>query len=184
MRLIFVTGNMNKVGEARQILFNYEIEHLNLDIPEIQGTAEDIVKEKARFACESLGKPVFVEDGSLNLNALNGLPGPYIKEFVQKMKLEDIPKLIEPFNDRSATAICSIGYCDPTRKPVCIQGEIKGMIVRPRGESSFGWDPIFEPNGYDKTFAEMTPEDKNRISHRRAALEKFKEYLEGLSHFR
>jgi inosine triphosphate pyrophosphatase len=112
------------------------------------------------------------------------LPGPYIKEFVSKMKLEDIAKLIDPFNNRSATAVCSIGYCEPTRKPVCIQGEIKGMIVKPRGESEFGWDPIFEPNGYNLTFAEMSPGDKNRISHRRLALEKFKKYIEGLSKLR
>jgi inosine triphosphate pyrophosphatase len=183
-KLIFVTGNVNKVIEARQILFNYDIEHMNIDIPEIQGNAEDIVKEKARFACESFGKPVFVEDVSLHFDALNGLPGPYIKEFMQKMKLEDIPKLIEPFSDRKATAVCSIGYCEPTRKPVCLQGEVKGMIVKPRGESNFSWDPIFEPDGYNMTFAEMTAEDKNRISHRRLALEKFKEYLEGLSRAR
>lgn len=106
------------------------------------------------------------------------MPGPYIKDFIKAMKLDDVPKLLSEFKDKSSTVVCSIGYCEPGKEPVCIQGKVKGVIVPPRGKSNFGWDPIFQPDGHDKTFAEMAPEEKNKISHRKLALEKFKEFLE------
>ena len=155
-----------------------------MDIPEIQADPRDIVKEKARAACEFLNKAVFVEDDSNHFHALGGMPGQYIKDFIKNMKIEDVPKLLDSFNDKSSTVVASVGYCEPGRKPICFQGEVKGKIVNPRGTSNFGWDPIFQPDGYDKTFAEMTAEEKNAISHRRLALEKLKEYLESLSRFR
>lgn len=175
---------MNKAAEAQQILKDFIIENVELDISEIQGAPEDIVKEKARAACEFLNKAVFVEDVSNNFHALGGMPGPYIKDFIKSMKLEDVPKLLAGFDDKSSTVVCSIGYCEPGRKPVCFQGKVNGTIVSPRGTSNFGWDPIFQPDGYNKTFAEMTAEEKNSISHRRLALEKLKEYLNSLSRFR
>lgn len=155
-----------------------EIENIELDIPEIQGTPEEIAKEKARTACKMTGRAVFVEDVSDCFHALGGMPGPYVKDFLKAMKLEDIPKLLDSFEDKSATAICSIGFCRPGGEPVCIQGKIKGKIVPPRGRNQFGWDPIFQPDGHKQTFAEMPQEEKNRISHRKKALERFKEYLD------
>ncbi|MBW2992770.1 RdgB/HAM1 family non-canonical purine NTP pyrophosphatase [Candidatus Woesearchaeota archaeon] len=177
-RINFVTRNKSKLKEAKEILNNVEIENIELDIPELQGTPEDIVKEKAKAAAELTKKAVFVEDVSDCFHALGGMPGPYVKDFLKAMRLEDIPKLLDSFEDKSATAICSIGYCEPNKEPICIQGKVKGIIVPPRGKNHFGWDPIFQPDGHDKTFAEMTAEEKNKISHRRLALEKFKEYLE------
>jgi len=176
--IVFVTGNLNKLREARQILTDVEIVSENIDLPEFQGSPEFIAKEKARIACSMVNKPCFVEDVSNHFHALGGMPGPYIKDFIKSMKLEDIPKILSGFIDKSSTVVCSIGYCEPGKEPVCIQGKVSGVIVHPRGTSNFGWDPIFQPDGFNKTFAEMSAEEKNAISHRRLALEKFREFLE------
>jgi len=178
MKITFVTGNKSKLREAKQILTDFDIEHISLKLPELQGDPEYIVKEKAKAACKMTNKAVFVEDVSDCFHALGGMPGPYVKDFLKAMKIEDIPKLLDSFEDKSATAICSIGYCKPGKEPICIQGMIEGIIVPPRGKNDFGWDPIFQPDGHKKTFAEMTAEEKNSISHRRLALEKFREFLE------
>ena len=71
-----------------------------------------------------------------------------------------------------------IAYIEEENKPIVFRGEVQGQIVSPRGGTNFGWDPVFLPNGYTKTFAEMSPEEKNAISHRRIAVLKLKEYLE------
>mgnify|MGYP006286800063 CR=1 FL=1 len=175
MTLYFATSNPAKLREAREILG--DIEQIKLDLPELQGEPEDIVRHKARTAAQLAGKTVFVEDVSNCFHALGGMPGPYIKDFITKMELADVPKMLAGFEDRSATVICSIGYCEPGKEPICVQGEISGSIVEPRGSNDFGWDPIFQPDGYDQTFAEMDPEEKNRISHRRRALERLKELI-------
>lgn len=177
IKLTFVSGNEIKAREAGEILKEYEIENIPLDIPEMQGNDDEVVKEKARLACDELGKAVFVDDTALCFNALNGLPGHYIKEFVERLRLEKITKMLDGFDDKTALAACIIGFCEPGKKPMIFKGEVKGSIVKPRGMKEFSWDPIFLPDGHNKTYAEMKDSEKNAISHRRKALLKFKEYL-------
>lgn len=177
-KLIFVTGNKSKVKEARMILSDFEIEQKEMEIPELQGHRDIVIKEKARLAAEKLSEACFVEDTSLCFTALNDLPGVYIKEFANRLRLDGLVKMLSAYEDKSAKAIVMIGFCEPGKEPICFEGVIKGTIVEPRGEKRFVWDPIFQPDGYDKTFAEMSQEEKNKISHRKKALVKFKEFLE------
>jgi inosine triphosphate pyrophosphatase len=177
-QIIIVTGNQHKLDEYKKILKEVNLKAEKIDLPELQGTVEEIVKEKAKLAAERIQKPCFVDDTSLSFNALGGLPGPYIKDFINRMKREDIVRLLDSFEDKSAVARAAIGYCEPKKEPVVILGEVEGTIVMPRGDSNFGWDPIFQPKEYDKTFAEMQPSEKNKISHRLRAAEAFNIYLQ------
>jgi inosine triphosphate pyrophosphatase len=177
MKLYFVTGNKNKLEEARKLLPNADIEQMILELPELQGEPEEIALEKARLACEKTGKTVFVEDTCLVFNAWKGLPGPYIKDFVQKIGVENFPRLLACYDDKSAFGICTIGFCSPGKKPLLFQGKVKGMIVSLRGEKRFDWDRVFMPDGYGITFSEMTLSEKNKISHRKLAFDEFRKFL-------
>ena len=86
--------------------------------------------------------------------------------------------MVSPFEDHSAVAMCIFAYCEnKDAEPILFVGECEGKIVEPRGETSFGWDPIFEPSDYSMTFAELDKEVKNKISHRAKAVAKLKEFL-------
>ncbi len=176
MRLTFITGNLGKLLEARQIL-GFKIDSFSIRLPEIQGTRREIIRHKAEYAARALGRTVFVEDTSLCFNALDELPGPYIKDFLGKLGNRKLVKLLHGFKDKKAKAVCSIGYCSPGKSPVIFEGVTYGKIVMPRGRSSFGWDPIFMPKGYTRTYAQMSKEEKNRNSFRKKALEKLRKYL-------
>lgn len=175
--IIFITGNENKLREAKQIL-GVEIVSENLDIREIQDVdLEEVIKDKLRNAYKRIKKPVMVEDTGLFLNALNGFPGALIKQLLGRVGREGIVKLLKGFDDKTVVAKCAVGFTKDGKDLKVFIGEAEGLIVSPRGESGFGWDPIFQPKGYEKTFAEMNSEEKNAISHRYKALKKFKEYL-------
>ncbi|KAJ5397676.1 inosine triphosphate pyrophosphatase-like protein [Penicillium cosmopolitanum] len=194
--LDFITGNKNKLAEVRSILGDViEVDSQTADIPEIQGTIEEVAEEKARWAAEVINGPVLVEDSALEFSALNGLPGPYIKYFLNALGLEGLNKMLDGFEDRTAEAVCTFAFCQgPGAKPILFQGRtkariirqcilnsnltvfIQGTIVRPRGPVNFGWDPIFEYDG-KVTFAEMTQEEKNLVSHGHKALVKLQKWL-------
>lgn len=173
----FITGNRNKLAEVRAIIGNgVEIESQAIDVPEIQGTSEEIAKEKSRRAAEAIGGPVLTEDTALEFHALRGLPGPYIKHFLEALGHEGLNKMLDTFDDRTAEAVCTFAFCSgPGAEPILFQGRTEGVIVRARGPANFGWDPIFEYQG--KTYAEMDKEEKNRISHRYKALVKLQSWL-------
>ena len=175
--LVFVTGNEEKLAEAKSILSDFVIKNVVLDLPELQGDRELVVKEKARLAAKKLAMPCFVDDTSLCFTALKGLPGIYVKEFLDKIGREGLVNLLTGFEDKSAKAICMIGFCAPGKEPVCFEGITEGAIVSPKGDK-FGWDPIFQPFGYKKTYAEMSKDEKNKLSHRKKALLKFKKFLD------
>ncbi len=119
------------------------------------------------------------EDTSLEFAALGGMPGPYVKWFLESAKCEGLVGMLEGFAEKRATAVCILALCDgPESEVVLLEGRCEGRIVAPRGEKKFGWDPIFEPDeGGGKTFAEMSVEEKNKISHRAKAVDKLVEYL-------
>jgi len=175
MKLYFVTGNKNKLEEIRHVLSEHEIQGLELHVPEIQGEPEDVIAFKASQAAKSAGMKVFVEDTCLMFDALNGLPGPYIKHFIDKLGLVGLYRLIE-HQKKDATAISHIAFAEPGREPVVFSGETRGTIVVPRG-SGWGWDNLFVPEGTDKTYGENAAVVKERC-FRTKALKKFRVFLE------
>ncbi|PLB39491.1 non-canonical purine NTP pyrophosphatase [Aspergillus candidus] len=177
--VLFVTGNANKLAEVTSILDSALIQVRNaaLDIPEIQGTLEEIARDKCRRAAEMVQGPVLVEDSALEFTAMNGLPGPYIKHFFESLGNDGLIKLIDPFEDRSAAAVSTFAFAEgPGEEPAVFQGRLEGRIVSPRGPTGFGWQPIFEIGG--ETLAEMSREKKNGMSHRYQALCKLQEWLQ------
>ncbi len=176
--IVFITGNENKLREARQIL-GVDIVSKKLDLREVQGVdLEEVIEDKLSHAYKILKKPVMVEDTGLFLKALNGFPGALIKLLLDRVGREGVVKVLEGFDDKEVVAKCAVGFTSDGKDLKVFIGEIEGLIVSPCGESGFGWDPIFQPKGYDKTFAEMSAEEKNGISHRCKALKKFKDYLD------
>lgn len=156
----------------------FTITNKSLDLLEIQGTVEEVTIHKAQSAADLVGGPVLVEDTCLGFTALNNLPGPYVKWFVQAVGLEGLVNMLYKFDDKGANAICTFGYSEGPGKEVKIfQGVTKGNIVDSRGPTNFGWDSIFEPEGFDQTYAEMDKEVKNSISHRFRALDKLRDFL-------
>ncbi|KAG0296895.1 hypothetical protein BGZ96_008250 [Linnemannia gamsii] len=178
-KLVFVTGNKNKLAETRRILGDhFQLESVNIDLPELQGTNQEIALEKCRQASKIVNGPVFVEDTGLGFNALNGLPGPYIKWFLEGVGLEGLNKMLVGFSDKGAAAYCNIVYTTgPDVEPIIFEGRVEGKIVDARGPTSFGWDPVFQPDGYDQTYAEIDSSIKNTMSHRFLAVCKLRAYL-------
>ena len=118
-----------------------------------------------------------VEDTSLYFDCLNGLPGPLIKWFIKTIGNDGLFNIVEKFGNTSAEAKTIIGYAKSPEEIYYFEGSITGKIVSPTGKSGFGWDPIFQPKGYSKSFAELTKDEKNKISMRRIALNKLKEFM-------
>ncbi|CAD8054538.1 unnamed protein product [Paramecium sonneborni] len=169
------TGNKNKLKEFIQIMGDrFNIDSEPVDLPELQGPPLQIAKEKALLAYEKLGKACVTEDTSLCFNALNGMPGPYVKWFLEATGPEGLSKMLDGFEDKTGYAQCILSYMGPELKePLLFVGQTPGVIVRPRGPRNFGWDPIFQPDGFTETYAEMDKEVKNQISHRLKAIQKF-----------
>lgn len=176
-RLLFVTSNAGKIREVEAIL-GAPVEQLNLDVPEIQALdVEAVVRQKALTAFAQAGRPVVVEDTGLYLDALHGLPGALVRWFLATIGPDGICNLIPPGADRGARARTAVALCDGETVEI-MTGEIPGVVVpSPRGASGFGWDPIFQPAGTTRTFAEMDQAEKNRYSMRRQALERLRERL-------
>jgi inosine triphosphate pyrophosphatase len=175
--LNFITGNKNKLAEVQAILAGViELRNQNVDLVEIQGTVEEVTRDKARRAAEAIQGPVLVEDTCLCFKAMNDLPGPYIKWFMLSLGAPNLHKLLAGFEDKSAQAVCTFGYCaGPGQEAILFQGRTDGKLVESRGSTVFGWDSCFEYAG--QTYAEMDKSEKNKISHRGKALEKLKAWL-------
>lgn len=157
---IFITGNQNKADYLSKTV-GITLEHQKLDLDEIQSSDPRVVIEhKVRQAYDLIKRPVLVEDTSLGFSALNGLPGPFIKFFVDAENgLENLCRMLNGFSDRSARAVVIYGYYDGTRLTF-IEGGMNGTIAdHPRGSGGYGWDQIFEPEDYGGlTRAELSPE--------------------------
>ncbi len=173
MTISFITGNKNKFEEARQII--PELVQLDIDLPEIQDVdPRKVVAAKLEEAKKHAKGAIIVEDTSLFLDSLKGLPGPLIKAFQQTIGLQGIVELAEKIGNK-ARAKTLIGYFDGNIK--FFEGEIKGTIVQIQGNNGFGWDAIFKPDGFQNTMAEMTMQEKEKISMRGIALRQLKEFL-------
>lgn len=174
--LYFVTGNAGKFREIQSLI--PEIKQLDLDLDEIQSLDPQVViAHKLSQAATVHSGAFIVEDTSLSLDCLQGLPGTFIKWFLESMGPGGIAELAGHYPDQTATARTVIGYRDETGESHYVSGELRGRIVPPQGEHGFGWDPIFIPEGYDKTFGELGPEVKTTISMRRSAALKLQSIL-------
>ncbi|BEI86766.1 hypothetical protein CcaverHIS002_0701120 [Cutaneotrichosporon cavernicola] len=179
---VFVTGNANKLKEVKAILATgdsgIEVTNQAVDVPELQGTTQEIAKAKAATAAKIIGAPCVTEDTALCFEAMGGLPGPYIKDFLGTLGHDGLNKMLAGFGNTNAYALCTFAYCEPGSEPILFEGRTDGRIVPARGPTNFGWDPIFEPvEGNGRTYAEMDGAAKNAISHRYRALEKLRAYL-------
>ncbi|XP_078053573.1 inosine triphosphate pyrophosphatase [Augochlora pura] len=181
--IVFVTGNAKKLEEFVAILgksFPLEITSKAVDLPEYQGASiDDICSSKCRAAADLVKGPVIVEDTCLCFNAMKGLPGPYIKWFLEKIGPEGLHQMLHGWEDKTAEAVCTFAYCagEPDDSVQLFQGRTQGTIVSPRGTRDFGWDCCFQPLDSDKTYAELPKEVKNEISHRSKALQKLKDHF-------
>lgn len=178
--IYFVTSNEGKFREAKEIANAYgvEIEWMKREYLEPQGNdLEEIARLSAELLAKEIKEPFFLEDSGLFIKALNGFPGPYSSFVFKTIGNEGILKLMSDVEEREAYFLAVIAFWDG-KEVKTFKGRVDGRIAHEmRGDKGFGFDPIFEYNG--KTFAEMGDE-KNRVSHRRKALENFFSYLKSL----
>lgn len=192
MKLCFATNNKHKLEEvANAVGKNFTI--LSLDelsvvdeLPETQNTFEGNALQKAQFVFDRYNIPCFADDSGLEVDALNGDPGVFSARYAGPQRNSDdnidlLLKNLKGSTNRKArfkTCIALVGLGETK----FFEGSIDGEILSERkGTFGFGYDPIFKPTGFDKTFAEMTLQEKNNLSHRARAVQKLLQYLKQLS---
>jgi len=174
--LYFITGNAGKFREVSAILPH--IQQLELKLDEIQSLdSRAVIEHKLAQAVAQHDGEFIVEDSSIELACLNGLPGPFIKWFLEALGTEGIAKLVHNYDDHSAIGRITIGYRGQAGDIQYFTGEHRGQIVPPRGSNGFGFDPIFMADGQTHTNAELTLEAKNAFSGRGIAARKLASYL-------
>ena len=163
---VLVTGNSDKRLEAERIL-GCVIETVDVDLPEIQSNdLIEVLKFKGEEAWRRVDRPLVVEETGLELNALNGFPGPFIKWMLAKVGAEGVARTAAALGDTSVTARCAFLYRDEDGIVVA-EGRAPGnLVLPPRGDTGFGWDPVFVPEGEEATCAQLGDEVKDRIGHR------------------
>ena len=179
--VFFATGNIHKFNEARVVLGDHglAVAMLKMKGVEIQcDSLKEIAATSATNAYKKIHLPLIVEDAGLFVDALKGFPGPYAAYAYKTVENKGILKLMEGVKNRKATFRSSIAYCDSdSGETVCFEGETTGEITPTERildfESAFGFDPVFQPKGSKKTFAEMSIKEKNGFSHRAQAVTKF-----------
>lgn len=188
-KLVFATNNAHKLKEIRAILGN-SIEilsladiHCHADIPETADTLEGNARQKSRYVYEHYGLDCFADDTGLEVESLGGAPGVYSARYADgqghdsQANMNKLLKEMEEKNNRKAQFRTIISLIEKGEERQ-FEGIVKGQITKEkRGESGFGYDPIFQPDGYDTTFAELGNDIKNRISHRARAVAALCDYL-------
>jgi XTP/dITP diphosphohydrolase len=192
MKLVFATNNKHKLDEIRAILGD-KIEVLSLndinchdDIPETADTLQGNALIKARYIYEKFGMNCFADDTGLEVDALSGEPGVYSARYAgeecdPKANMNKLLDNLTGISDRKAqfrTVIALIKDGEENLFEGCVKGVISDVKM---GEAGFGYDPIFIPEGFSESFAQMSSEMKNSISHRYRATEKLCKYLESIS---
>ncbi len=176
-KIFFITGSNGKFSNA--LLVMPELVQLNLDLVEIQELDPyKVISAKVFEAFKHNNGPFVVEDTSLYFKGLNGLPGPLIKWFLKSLGTLGLYDLAKSIGNFDAIAKTIVGYAENTEKIYFFEGSLEGKIVPPMGGNDFGWGPIFQPKGLDKTFGEMTEVEKNEISMRCEAFRQLKYFLE------
>ena len=184
--IYFITSNKGKAFEANKKFSRLDINVVqkNLGYPEIQA---DNLEEVALFGAEDVQKrfnhPFFLEDSGLFIDSLKGFPGVYSAYVYHTIGCAGLLRLLEDLDESERKAFFKsvIVYGEPGKKPLFFVGECKGIISKEAlGNNGFGFDPIFIPQGEEKTFAQMEIEEKNNFSHRGKSLEKLKNFLYNL----
>ncbi len=186
--IVVATGNAHKVEEYRRLLADQQVELKSLlDYPGFPGVEEDgadfreNAAKKALAACKYCDVPAFADDSGLEVEALDGAPGVHSARYAASDP-ERIAKLLEALRDqpnRRARFVCVIAIAVNGEVIETFEGEVRGTIVEaPRGAGGFGYDPIFQPDGYEQTFGEMPGELKDQISHRADAFRKALQFVE------
>jgi XTP/dITP diphosphohydrolase len=179
MTMVLATQSQNKVKEISRVLTGYDVVSLSglgiTEEPEETGvTFLENARIKARAAMEATGLPALADDSGLCVDALDGAPGVWSKE---KELLWPVRQL-EGIGDRRARFVCQLVLLYPDGREILAGGICEGEILHaPRGENGFGFDPIFLPEGYKRSMAELTPEEKDGISHRGRALRALAEMI-------
>ena len=189
-KLVVATNNAHKLEEIAAILgdemelFSLKDINCHADIPETADTLEGNARQKAMYIYENYGMDCFADDTGLEVDALNGAPGVFSARYAgdghdSEANMQKLLKELEGKENRKAqfrTAICLL----MEGKEYLFEGIVKGAIIEEkRGGAGFGYDPIFVPEGYDQTFAELGNDIKNTISHRARAVEKLCKFLKG-----
>ncbi len=187
IELVFATNNAHKLEEVQAIVGDkFAIKSLNDidcqdDIPETGVTFQENAQQKTDYLVNKYGLYCFGDDSGLEIDALNGEPGVYSARYSGTRDMEqNIDLVLEKLSNVSnrTARFKTVISLYLNEKQTFFEGSIEGQIIQERrGEKGFGYDPIFIPNGYDKTFAEMSAEEKNSISHRSIAVAKMAEYL-------
>lgn len=190
-KLVFATNNKHKLEEARKILEGM-VEILSLaeigcndDIPETATTLEGNALIKARYIKEHYGYDCFADDTGLLVDALDGAPGVYSARYAgeecnPQKNMEKLLSELEGIEQRAAAFVTCVALTLRGSEHI-FMGEIAGEITKEaKGTAGFGYDPIFKPFGYDKTFAELGDDTKNSISHRAKAMAKLAQFLNNL----
>lgn len=160
-----VTGNPDKRAEAERIL-GFAVDCVPLDLPEPQSLdLIEVLRAKGAEAFRELRRPVVVEETGLELAALNGFPGPLVKWMLAAIGPAGIARTALALGDARVTARCALLWTDGERE-VIGEGTTEGTLVEPRGTGGFGWDPVFLPDGEQRTYGELPAADKDRLGHR------------------
>jgi non-canonical purine NTP pyrophosphatase (RdgB/HAM1 family) len=172
-----VTGNHHKRAEVERIL-GFPVPCAEIELPEIQSLdLAEVLRAKAREAHRRLDRGVVVEETGLELQALGGFPGPLVKWMLAAVGAPGIARTALALGDPGAVARCQLLYWDGCEE-VFGEGVSRGQLVLPpRGGDGFGWDPVFVPEGSDRTFAELGPREKDRTGHRGRAWRSLLEHL-------
>lgn len=182
-KILFATSNKGKLLEAGKFLspLGFEVIQLEISYPEIQTSS---LEEVASFGLEwilkekGIEEPIIIEDAGLFIHALNNFPGIFSADVFKSIGLEGILRLMEDEEDRGAHFESCIAYREEGSQPMIFKGRVDGKIAfEPKGEHGFGYDPVFIPKGEDKTFAEMSTEEKNKHSHRGKSIKKLAKFL-------
>jgi non-canonical purine NTP pyrophosphatase (RdgB/HAM1 family) len=176
-KLILVSSNPNKAIEAERIL-GMPLLRVSLSLPEIQAAdVEDITRYKLEVARTKGYGRLVVEDVSLGFDELGNFPGPYVRWLLEAAGGQGLGAIAYALLNRSAKAQCCVAYWDGETPHIFLGESVGEIIVEPRGDKNFGWDAWFQPQGSNKTFAEMTAEEKDAVSHRGRAYQKLREHL-------
>lgn len=191
MKIVFATNNRNKLRELQEMLSEKGFEVLGLvdigchdDIEENADTIKGNALIKAMYVKEKYGYDCFADDTGLMIDALDGAPGVYSARFAgddcdSERNIDKVLRLMDGIADRRARFVTVIALCVGNEIKT-FEGEVRGAILEQRrGNDGFGYDSIFEPESCGMSFAEMTHEQKNGISHRGRAVQKLVEYLHG-----
>ncbi|GAB6052473.1 RdgB/HAM1 family non-canonical purine NTP pyrophosphatase [Magnetospira thiophila] len=177
-KLVIASHNKGKVREIAELLAPYDVEVISagdLNLPEPEEDADSFLGNadiKARAAALASGLPSLSDDSGLAVEALGGQPGIHSARWAGPSKdfsiaMEKVEQALAGKTDRRAHFVCALVLCWPDGHAESFLGEVHGALTwPPRGEKGFGYDPVFIPNGYDLTFAEMDPQAKHAMSHR------------------